>query len=1036
MGMGSANVFIVEYDLSELVPSFRGVTGALVIDSARGHVNRITTSTNEKQFIEHHGKPNPKKFGLTAYSALNFLKDSSDLKTVRVDKGQTFATGLIRSKIAPIVQYDSFGYPLAKAIVDPIVKPNGPLSATEIENFQFPVYPTDRVVESFSPIVSLLDKPLAGDTTFMVDNSAPVNVGDVITFKDTTGMDREDAMAFQLYTVVSKEQVLTNFDYIRVGGTPIASVAYNTLIQKVNRYYLDTGLTAAATTSGQTDITVTGTIPPEVDVGTVLTFGDDTTNKYTVSVINGQDITLSTALAVNVPANAQVNREDVVVANYLPTTQARAVVSGTTDTIWVANNDPIAEGDEIRINGVNYPVISKYQSQNNVNKITVDTEYVDQTSSVIGDEVYHVTVTDYEQRDAFLVYANTPGEWGNDLAYAIRDSKNYAEAFWIDVYFQGAKVEEFEVTRTNFIDGYGRQMFLEDKINGKSSFISVKNNEFMRDENDELVEPLKTLYYVRQPVATPIYTPCAETQETVWDGDNVIRVGADGALEIDVTKPVKVGNGIYSIASLVASSTGGAIDSIVLEKPVSLGLNNLPPLDRKLAIGSPVSQYFDRAKIVSLTVTASTPGVYQVDIRNTVDQSSIYSKTYSYTAAGGATTSSIATALAGLINADAQGRVHATTVAGAVITLVSAYDGVDFAVVPGANITSTVIQTNARTNVNYLTEKITNTILPTVRIDSEVDLVGGRFTIRDAGANKISGGDDIGYPTIGQYLIALESVLTDRESVDFLVLLDGGITSPAYQQAMVHICEKRQDSVALLSVDFDLHAANDINQTVVARQNTMINSSYAALYAPWTKVYDKYNDFEIFISPESWASRAISYVSANRELWWAAAGWEQGKVAALDVYRRYSEGERDILYDNQINPLRYDPKKGIVIWGQKTMQTKPSALDRLNVRMVLIVIERGLRDYLEYKVFQFNDAQTRDQIKIACDLFLQDILVRRGLYSYNVVCDTTNNTGTVIDNNEMFVDVYLQPTKVAEQITARVVITPTSVSINEVRLTQ
>ena len=149
MGMGSANVFIKEYDLSDIVPSFKGVVGAVVIDSEKGRVNTPTLVTTEKQFIEQFGKPLPRKYGLGAYSALNFLKESNKLWVVRVDKGQTYASALVRTKINPTVEYDEYGYVLDEPIVDPIVKPLGPLSADSISAYQFTQYPTTRVVENF-----------------------------------------------------------------------------------------------------------------------------------------------------------------------------------------------------------------------------------------------------------------------------------------------------------------------------------------------------------------------------------------------------------------------------------------------------------------------------------------------------------------------------------------------------------------------------------------------------------------------------------------------------------------------------------------------------------------------------------------------------------------------------------------------------------------------------------------------------------------------------------------------------------------------
>lgn len=1291
MGMGAPNVFIKEYDLSEIVPSFKGVIGAIVLDSEKGEVNQKMLVTEEKQLIDYYGKPTPKKYGLGTYSAINFLKESNKLWVVRVDKGQTYASALVRAKINPISEYDEYGYVLENPVVDPIVKPLGALTKEQIENYQFVQYPTTREVGSFLPPIALIDKPYDGDTVFNIDNNTPIEIGKSITFKDTTGMTRDQAMQYLTYTVVDKSSIVMPFDYIKISGS-INALPYDSEIKCVKYYFLNTAPISYIdrTASVGDSILYSKTLNSSVEVGDIVSF-DQGISSYTISTINDtsfienfastinvtanegsqvlnttddiaeivpgvvlsidnssyvvtalnpainpKTITLNTTLAskwsistltanvsgvhesytVNVsniadntvytiaidgidysytsgvgavvtdirdgllsqinssgvftatssgndlalissdylnhavsvttdllisqiavavvpiakkdeltpavlpgvtyiisingtnytinsgssptaasicdsfrlamaadssitatgsntlvlesripgvnfayvlktsssikkivaykavsftslltsvvPAGTQMKVRDMQVANYLPIVRGKEVIPGTTDTIRVSNNDPIAEGDWIEINTVQYQVLSKWQLHNIVNTVTVDKEYADQTSAVIGSEIYDVIRGDFEHHDAVLVVAKTPGEWGNKLAIAIRDSKNYEDAFWIDVYYDGNLVEDWEVSRIQLRDGFGRQLFLENKINNGSSYIMVKNNEFMVDENDYLIEPLKTLYYIRQPVKTPNYNKNATILETVWDGDNRIRIHPSEIANVDVVKPIMVGEAIYTIASLGSSSVGGPLDTIVLQDAVNLNMDFLPPMDRHLSIGSPVKQYFNRAEIVAVTLLSTGVATYSITITGTtfVD----YSYTYQYDAGVSDTMDSILLGLAAVINGHTTGRVTAN-ISNSSLMVQAKVAGVDFIVSVTSNLSAITVQDNARAFTNYNLQRIQGAILPSVPLGSTVELSGASYVVRDAGANRPSGGNDAGYPTIGQYLIALDTVFPDREQVDFLVILDAGITAKAYQQRLIEICEKRQDCFALLSIDFDAQANPNIDLGVLkSRSELMINSSYGALYTPWTKVYDKYNDFEIWISPESWASRAISYVSANRELWYAPAGWDHGKVLALDVYRRYTSGERDILYDNQINPIRFAPNKGLVIWGQKTLQVKPSALDRINVRFLLIVIERGLRDYLEYQVFQFNDEFTRKQIRLAVSEFLQDIQVRRGLYAYEVICDDTNNTPIIIDRNEMYVDVYLKPVRVAEYITARVVIARTGANFNEIRL--
>jgi len=1204
MGMGSPNVYIQEYDLSEVVSTFNGVIGAIIIDSERGKVNDKMLITNEKQLIDNYGKPLPKKYGLGIYSAINFLKESNKLYVVRVDKGQTYSSLLVRSKINPISEFDEYGYILENPVIDPIVQPLGSLTAEQIEGFQFSQYPTTREVSSFLPPIALLDKPYEGDNVFNIDNTAPIEIGDSVTFKDTTDMSREESMIYQTYTVIQKDTVLTPYDFIKIDGA-INAVAYDSEIKAVRHYYLNTSpITYADKLAVSTDSLIySKTLHNSIVVNSKLKFGVDGSNELTVSsitpviftenfntdiningvdgspvitttddlapitvglrvsidaqsyivsefnptaspktillnnpivskwhvtniidssnegasvaqkitlypdvisnvkytiTINGNDYTITSEnnatrtaiinaivtamsgdadvtatintnnlvieakvagvpftysfksiaglkqivdyksisftsqIGVDIPKGTNVKLKSTQVTNYIPIVKAKELIPGTTDTIRISNNDPIAEEDWIEINNTQYKVLSKWQTHNYVNTITVDKLYADQISATIGNEVYKVVKGDFEHHDAFMVYANTPGEWGNKLAIAVRDSKNYEEAFWIDVYFDGILVEEWEVARKQSRDGYGRQLFLEDKVNQQSSYIRVKNNEFMTDENGEPVEPLKTLYYIRQPSKIPNYNKNATIVESVWDGDNRIRINTEEVVNIDVTKPVEINGTTYKIATIAPSIAEGALDTIVLQTPVYLGMDYLPPMDRYIPINSPLKQYFNRAKIYELSLVAANAEIYEIIIKGTTYTN--YSKKYSYTVQNNSTISSILQGIAGVINADTTSRVTANVV-GIKLLLHAKVAGVDFTINISSNITAIIKQENARIYTNYNLERINGSILPKVSLNATIELLGNSYVIRDAGANKATGGNDAGYPTIGQYLIALDSVFQDAEQCDFLVFLDSGVTAKAYQQRIVEICEKRQDCFALLSMDFDAQANPDIVLGVLKyRSELMINSSYGAIYTPWTKIYDKYNDFEIWISPESWASRAISYISTNRELWYAPAGWDHGRVIALDVFRRYTLGERDILYDNQINTIRFAPNKGLVIWGQKTLQTKPSALDRINVRFLLIVIERGARDYLEYQVFKFNDDFTRNKMRSDLNIFLQDIKTRRGLYDYNVVCDETNNTPAIIDRNQMYVDIYLQPIKTAEFITARIVITRTGANFNEIRI--
>lgn len=289
-------------------------------------------------------------------------------------------------------------------------------------------------------------------------------------------------------------------------------------------------------------------------------------------------------------------------------------------------------------------------------------------------------------------------------------------------------------------------------------------------------------------------------------------------------------------------------------------------------------------------------------------------------------------------------------------------------------------------------------------------------------------------PTIGNYMLGADMMANSAE-YKITMFMDGGVTQPAYQIHLNTIAETRQDCVALLSVD---PAAEDslsyVNDIVQYRIDTQINSSYSGLYSPHVKMYDKYNDVVVEVSPDGFVAASVSDVATNKEIWVPPAGWNNGKVAGLGITRVFTKGERDVLYDNGVNPLKQYPGKGISIWGQKTLQAKPSALDRINVRLLLIYIQPSIMEFLEFFVFELNDRLTRLLVAGGITAFMDNIKGRGGVYDFAVVCDESNNSAVDIDNYKLNVDLYLKPTKAAEYINFRTILTTTGADFGEVKL--
>ena len=170
--------------------------------------------------------------------------------------------------------------------------------------------------------------------------------------------------------------------------------------------------------------------------------------------------------------------------------------------------------------------------------------------------------------------------------------------------------------------------------------------------------------------------------------------------------------------------------------------------------------------------------------------------------------------------------------------------------------------------------------------------------------------------------------------------MDGGFAYPAYAQALANLCEKRGSSFAYLSTDPSAEESSNYKTDIVAYRNSLnLNTSYASLFAGWVKIYDSYNKKNVWVSPDGFAAASQAYTTREFAMWYPAAGYQRGKLTALDIKRKFSVGDRDFLYDNQVNPIRYKQGSGFVIWGNKTLLTKPSPLQLRSVRMLLIVIK-------------------------------------------------------------------------------------------------
>lgn len=300
------------------------------------------------------------------------------------------------------------------------------------------------------------------------------------------------------------------------------------------------------------------------------------------------------------------------------------------------------------------------------------------------------------------------------------------------------------------------------------------------------------------------------------------------------------------------------------------------------------------------------------------------------------------------------------------------------------------------------------------------------------------GSDDYDNITIADAVNAIEE-FANPESIDInLILCPDFPGSKVIANKLIQICESRYDTFALIDPPYGLTV-----QKVVDWHNgdgqwsteNALNSSFAALYYPWVKIYDAFNRRNTWVPPSVKMIGVYAYSDSVSEPWFAPAGLNRGRLYnTLSTERYLTLGERDYMYgaSTNVNPIVDFPSDGIVAWGQKTLQRKPSALDRVNVRRLMIYISKVLATAVRYLVFEPNDAFTWIRYVQLVEPLLTDVKSRRGLYEFKVKCDASTNTAYHIDNNEMVAEVWLQPTKAAEKIITRFIITNTGVELGSI----
>lgn len=318
------------------------------------------------------------------------------------------------------------------------------------------------------------------------------------------------------------------------------------------------------------------------------------------------------------------------------------------------------------------------------------------------------------------------------------------------------------------------------------------------------------------------------------------------------------------------------------------------------------------------------------------------------------------------------------------------------------------------------------------------------FTVKHTDWLKFDGGSD------GDTTTNLDSEIMDAldlyrnaEEIDVNLIIDSD-KSENVKRYIAEICEERKDCMGILDCKYEhvvYNKGSEVQSLTDWRKglgsytttNLNISTDKVALYGNWLEVYDRWNKKYRWIPASGHLAAIYAQNDEVSDPWFAPAGLNRGR---LTTPRRLAfnptHGQRDILYKNGINPLVSFAREGKVVWGQKTMLSKPSAFDRVNVRRLFLVMEKAISTAVKYFLFEPNDAGTRLQIINMIEPFLRDVQGRRGIYEYMVICDERNNTPERIDRNELWVDILVKPVRTAEFIVLRFTATKTGASFTEI----
>jgi hypothetical protein len=276
-----------------------------------------------------------------------------------------------------------------------------------------------------------------------------------------------------------------------------------------------------------------------------------------------------------------------------------------------------------------------------------------------------------------------------------------------------------------------------------------------------------------------------------------------------------------------------------------------------------------------------------------------------------------------------------------------------------------------------------------------------------------------------------------------------GLINNTLNETLFNMCEDRGDALAVIDLKYGytpeyestLDAADrrgSVDQTIEELKTLTWNTNYGCAYYPWVQIRDLNNGQLVWAPPSIAALGAMSYGQKASELWFAPAGFTRGGLSAgkaglpvVAVRERLTSKQRDKLYDNNINPIAQFPAEGIVIFGQKTLQVTPSALDRINVRRLMIFLKRQISRFAATILFDQNVRVTWNRFKGRVEPFLRGVQAGLGITAFKMVLDDTTTTPDLVDRNIVYAKIYLKPARSIEYIAIDFILTDSGAAFED-----